>query len=110
MVTVTQFYFFQALPIDRSRGNMKKPVILNYLFLAALLANTLIGCATINIGGGVVMKRSRLGDETPVTDLRTMHSASEIKAKEELLESKKKNETIKVTSELPYQGLVSPHR
>ena len=89
---------------------MKKPATLNSLFLVVLIASALFGCATINIGGGVVMKRSRLGDETPVTDLRTMHSASEIMAKESLLESKKKNETIKVTSELPYQGLVSPHR
>lgn len=89
---------------------MKKTISLQIPFIAALLANSLVGCATINIGGGVVMKRSRLGDETPVTDLRTMHSASEIRAKEDLLESKKKNETIKVTSELPYHGLLSPHR
>ncbi|MEI8025188.1 MAG: hypothetical protein WCI18_02460 [Pseudomonadota bacterium] len=80
------------------------------IYASVLMTNILSGCATINIGGGVVMKRSRQGDETPVTDLRTMYSASELKTKEDLLNSLQKKETVKVTGELPAEGFVSPHR
>jgi len=89
---------------------MKQTTSMGVGLVGLLLSSMLCSCASINIGGGVVMKRSRFGDETPVTDLRTMHSASEIRNKEELLNAIQKNQTIKVTGEMPGEGLVSPHR
>ena len=97
--------------MERSGKKWKEEEHMRLLIYASvLIANVLPGCATVNIGGNVVMKRSRLGDETPVTDLRTMYSASELRTKDGLLNALQKKETVKVTGELPAEGFVSPHR
>jgi hypothetical protein len=79
--------------------------------LAALWSITFLlsGCASINLGGSVYMKRSRVGEEAPVTDLRTMDSYSEINSKGELRQAQTKRETKTVLGELPPEGYFSPH-
>lgn len=80
-------------------------VLMPLLWMTILLS----GCASLNLGGSVYVKRSRVGEEAPVTDMRTMDSYSEINAKGELRQAHFNQQTKKVIHELPPEGYLSPH-
>jgi len=65
-------------------------------------------CSTMTIGGNYFMKRSRIGGDAAVVDMRSMESLTEIQSKDELKKAWLRKDTKIIQGELPREGQVPP--